>query len=172
MSKRSYNQAANGDDDSVTTPGNETTRGDSVSDEPPPRKRRKQANFVGDPDAIYLQNEVVWARMEDFPWWPARIEWLTHDGKDPTFPWRVRVRWYGEDWETPAELTRDRVTRFDIKLQSRLQKEASVEPEDMDEYTQCVHDAKKNAKEFWAKNEGARQVEYFSNQYTRRKEYK
>src|SRR5437870_1482605 len=34
------------------------------------RKKRKTA-FQGDVDCIYNDCEVVWAKLEDFPWWPA-----------------------------------------------------------------------------------------------------
>ncbi|ETO18359.1 mucin-associated surface protein (MASP) [Reticulomyxa filosa] len=38
----------------------------------PRRSKKTRRNFEGDLDARYRTGDVVWARLEDFPWWPAQ----------------------------------------------------------------------------------------------------
>ena len=42
------------------------------------RRKRRRKLFEGDPDQVYMDGDVVWARLEDFPWWPAKVRcWLS-----------------------------------------------------------------------------------------------
>ena len=65
---------------------------------------------------IYRDLEVVWARLEDFPWWPAQCDFTLLDGdKGPGKTPRLPVRWFGEDHNRVDWLTRDRIIPFFIR---------------------------------------------------------
>ena len=51
------------------------------SDDEPSSKRQKLMKNNNDkprapPNYIYKDLEVVWARLEDFPWWPAQVTFI------------------------------------------------------------------------------------------------
>ena len=58
------------------------------------KKRRK--NIQGSLDNKYKDGQIVWARLEDFPWWPATVELVDEDVGFPLIN-VVPVRWFGID---------------------------------------------------------------------------
>ena len=101
---------------------------------------------------LYRDLEVVWARLEDFPWWPAQCDFTLLDrdhGKNKT-P-RLPVRWFGEDHNRVDWLTRDRIIPFSLDIEAALLNELKVEEEDQPEYNASIEDAVLRQKK-WKKN--------------------
>eukprot|EP01083_Nonionella_stella_P033353 91299_1 len=93
-------------------------------------------------DYIYRDSEVVWARLEDFPWWPAQCDFASFEGdKGQNHTPRLPVRWFGEDGNRVDLLTRDRIIPFDLEIESDLLRQHNVEEEDGVEYIASVNDA-------------------------------
>ena len=40
------------------------------------KKRKKQKFYEGDVDHVYNDGDIVWAHLEDFPWWFVSKVWL------------------------------------------------------------------------------------------------
>lgn len=46
-----------------------------------PAQKRQKPNkqyYIGPTDYLYTDLEVVWGRLEDFPWWPGQVHYITH----------------------------------------------------------------------------------------------
>ena len=115
-------------------------------------KRHKSSKPRTPHNYIYRELEVVWARLEDFPWWPAQCDFTLLDGdKGPNKTPRLPVRWFGEDHNRVDWLTRDRVIPFSLEIESQLLKEFKVEPEDEPEYNASIEDAVLRQKK-WVKD--------------------
>eukprot|EP00485_Elphidium_margaritaceum_P004370 CAMPEP_0202696986 /NCGR_PEP_ID=MMETSP1385-20130828/10312_1 /ASSEMBLY_ACC=CAM_ASM_000861 /TAXON_ID=933848 /ORGANISM="Elphidium margaritaceum" /LENGTH=163 /DNA_ID=CAMNT_0049353325 /DNA_START=30 /DNA_END=518 /DNA_ORIENTATION=+ len=94
------------------------------------------------PNYIYRDLEVVWARLEDFPWWPAQCDFTILDvDHGPHRTPRLPVRWFGEDHHRVDMLTRDRVLPFSMQVAHDLEREIRVEAEDEPEYFASMQDA-------------------------------
>ena len=106
------------------------------------RQRRNHTKPCAPSNYIYRDLEVVWARLEDFPWWPAQCDFtlLERDkgsGRTPRLP----VRWFGEDHNRVDWLTRDRIIPFTLEIEGDLQRQLKVEAEDEPEYNASLEDA-------------------------------
>eukprot|EP01083_Nonionella_stella_P131276 398717_1 len=89
---------------------------DSESQDLPSSKRHKSSHL--DYTCYkYCHKEAVWVRSEDYPWWPAKCDFpeLFVDKGQP----RLRVRWFGENNDC-AELRRDRIRPFSLKIEPQL----------------------------------------------------
>ena len=114
-------------------------------------ERHKSSKLRAPHNYIYRDLEVVWARLECFPWWPAQCDFSIIDGdeggsKTP----RIPVRLFGEgprtDW-----LDRDRVIPFSLEIESQLLKEFKVHSEDESQYNAYIEDAVLTQKK-WVKD--------------------
>eukprot|EP01083_Nonionella_stella_P264650 897478_1 len=127
---------------------------EDMNDDVPQHKRHKSNHHSPCAPAgyIYRDLEVVWARLEDFPWWPAQCDFTLLEadkGQDRT-P-RLPVRWFGEDHNRVDWLTRDRIIPFSLDIEPDLTQEIKVADEDMPEYIASLEDAVARQKK-WQKD--------------------
>eukprot|EP01084_Bolivina_argentea_P292257 502388_1 len=107
----------------------------------PPAKRHKSIH-LNYTNYQYWDGEIVWARLEEFSWWPAQCEFAAEfddegQGRTPKLP----VRWFGEDSHRVDRLTRDRVIPYSSEIESQLLDQIKVADEDVDEYNTSKEDA-------------------------------
>ena len=95
---------------------------------------------------VYRDLEVVWARLEDFPWWPATC--VLPSCTDSNDIDSITVRWFGIDHDTIDKLSRDRIIPFSMSIKQRLLDEVKVESPDQDDYNQSVEQANLKHQEF------------------------
>eukprot|EP01084_Bolivina_argentea_P230130 388224_1 len=127
---------------------------EDMNDDVPQHKRHKSNHHSPCAPAgyIYRDLEVVWARLEDFPWWPAQCDFTLLDGdKGQNRTPRLPVRWFGEDHNRVDWLTRDRIIPFSLEIESDLVHELKVEDEDQPEYIASIEDAVARQKK-WRKD--------------------
>ena len=123
----------------------ESNDSSEYNDEPPYKPLKRLPKMKGSIDCRYRYGEVVWARLDDSPWWPAKVEWKNGQYLDPGLR-NVHVRWYGIDHDNVNELTRERVRPFIPEDGVLLRMDISVEDLDKDNYNQCIIDATNDVK--------------------------
>jgi len=93
----------------------------------------------GPTDVLYKDGDLVWAQLEEFPWWPATVEIDEEDFLGAM----VTVRWLGIDSDMTNSLPRTRIRPFSEVTQAELLKDIRVEDEDLEDYKEVMEIATK-----------------------------